>query len=60
MANIIVIAVVGLIVGLAGGYIYKEKKRGVKCIGCPEGCSCSGNCSGCSGNCCGGAGHHNV
>lgn len=53
MENIIIILVVGLIIGLAAGYIYKEKKRGVKCIGCPEGCSrSSGGCSGCSG--CGG------
>ena len=49
MANLILIAVIALIVGLASGYIYKEKKRGVKCIGCPEGCSCNGNCGGCSG-----------
>lgn len=51
MENILIIAVVGLIVGLAAGYIHKEKKRGIKCIGCPDGCSCSGNCSGCGGHC---------
>lgn len=51
MANIIVLAVLGLIIGSAAGYVYKEKKRGVKCIGCPDGCSCGGNCSGCSGGC---------
>ena len=50
MVNVIIIAVVALIVGLAAGYIHKEKQRGVKCIGCPEGCSCSGSCGGgCSG-----------
>ena len=50
MVNFLIIAVVALIVGAAAGYIYKSKKRGVKCIGCPEGCSCSsGNCSSCSG-----------
>lgn len=49
MTNIIVIAVVVLILGLAIGYIVKTKKRGVKCIGCPAGScgSCSGSC-GCS------------
>ena len=51
MENILIIAVVALIVSLAAGYIRKEKKRGVRCIGCPDGCSCSGNCSGCSGHC---------
>jgi len=47
MTNIIVIAVVALILGLAIGYIVKAKKRGVKCIGCPAGScgSCSGSCS---------------
>ena len=40
MENFIIIAIVGVIVGLAAGYVYRSKKRGVKCIGCPEGCSC--------------------
>ena len=55
MDNLIVIAIVAVIVGLAAGYIYKAKKRGQKCIGCPDSstCSghCSGNCSGCNGTC---------
>lgn len=53
LKNIILFLVIAAIIGLAALYIYKEKKRGVKCIGCPEGCSCSGqcgSCSGCSGN----------
>ncbi len=41
MENIIIIAVVVVILALAGGYIYKAKKRGQKCIGC------NGNCSQC-------------
>lgn len=49
MSNFIVLLVIGLIVGSAAGYIYKAKKRGVKCIGCPDAPSCGGNCSGCSG-----------
>ena len=52
MTNIIVLLVVGLVVGGAAGYIYKEKKKGVKCIGCPDSGKCSGACSGCCG--CGG------
>ena len=49
MVNLLIIAIVGTIVGLAVGHILKSKKRGVKCIGCPEGCSCTtGNCSGCT------------
>lgn len=50
MVNFIIIAVVAAIVALAAGYIYKSKKKGVKCIGCPEGCSCaSKSCGGCTG-----------
>ena len=53
MDNILVIAVLGLILGGAVGYIWKQKKKGVKCIGCPDRGSCSGNCSGCSSCGCG-------
>lgn len=58
MENVIIIAVVLVIVGLAGLYIYKAKKSGKKCIGCPDSGSCSGNCASCSGSCasCGGCG----
>lgn len=50
MVNYLIIAVVALAVGLAAYYIHKSKKKGVKCIGCPEGCSCSsGSCMGCKG-----------
>ena len=46
MTNFIVIAVVVLIVGLALGYIIREKKQGAKCIGCPHSKACgSKNCS---------------
>lgn len=51
MQNILILAIVAVIIGLASRYIYTEKKRGVKCIGCPEGAACSGHCSGCAGNC---------
>lgn len=40
MADWMVIAVVVLIVGLAAVYIIKEKRRGVKCIGCPMAGKC--------------------
>lgn len=41
MENIIIIAIVAAIVFLAAFYIYKAKKSGQKCIGCPHSCSCS-------------------
>jgi len=54
MDNFIIIAILVVIVGLAGTYVYKAKKSGKKCIGCPDGCSCSkkeqGN-AGCSCGC---------
>jgi len=55
MSDIIVVAIIICIVGAAIRYIIKEKKRGVKCIGCPEGCSCSAKKAGnaqCCGGCC--------
>lgn len=52
MKDIIVIAVLVLIIGLAALYVYKAKKSGKKCIGCPDGGSCSGCCpSSGSGSC---------
>jgi len=51
MANIIVGIIVLAIVGAAAFYIIKEKKKGVKCIGCPDGATCSGSCSACNGAC---------
>ena len=49
MTDLIAFAVIACVVGLAARYIYKAKKRGVRCVGCPEGGKCSGNCSSCSG-----------
>ena len=51
MDNIVIIALVVLIVALAGAYVYREKKKGKKCIGCPEGDKCaSSDCQSCSLN----------
>lgn len=49
----IVIAIIALVVGFAIRYVCRAKKKGVKCIGCPDGAKCAERCSGCSGNCCG-------
>ena len=50
LIDYILLAVVAVVLGLAGWYIYKAKKNGKKCIGCPDSCACSaGNCS---GGCC--------
>lgn len=47
----ILITLVIAIVGGAAYYIYKAKKSGKKCIGCPNSGSCSGHCSGCAHAC---------
>ncbi|MBQ4150654.1 MAG: FeoB-associated Cys-rich membrane protein [Clostridia bacterium] len=44
--NVILIAVIVVILALAGGYVYKAKKSGNKCIGCPHSSICgSENCN---------------
>lgn len=59
--NIILVAVLVVIVGLAALYIYKSKKAGAVCIGCPyakqcgkksSGCSCNENKNNSGGSCC--------
>ena len=56
MENVIIIAILIAIIGAAAFYVYKAKKNGRKCIGCPNSCGCSsqngqGACTGCSGCC---------
>lgn len=50
MTDLIVIAIVLAIVAAAALYVIRAKKRGVKCVGCPAGKSCS---SGCANSSCG-------
>ena len=53
MKNFIVILILIIILGLALTYIIKQKKNGVKCIGCPSGKNCASKKDGnCSGSCC--------
>lgn len=40
MENFIVGAILVVIIGAATRYIIKEKKKGVKCIGCPHAGAC--------------------
>ena len=51
MENFILIAILALILGGAAWYIYKAKKSGKKCIGCPDNGACSGACGSCSCGC---------
>lgn len=46
MTDIILVLIILLIAGGAVTYIYKQKKQGRKCIGCPYSKQCeSKNCS---------------
>ncbi len=40
MENVIIIAIIAAVVGLAIWFIVKEKKSGKKCVGCPYADSC--------------------
>ena len=51
MTDLIIILVLLAILSGAGYYVYRAKKSGQKCIGCPAAKSCSGKCSGCSCGC---------
>lgn len=55
MKDLLVSIILLLIVGFAAFYVYKAKKSGKKCIGCPDGCAChsknkTGGCGGCGTN----------
>ena len=41
MENILLIVVIVAIVGCAVAYVIREKKKGTKCIGCPNAKTCS-------------------
>ncbi len=43
--NIIVILLIAAIILLAVLYIIRAKKRGQKCIGCPNSKQCGGKCN---------------
>lgn len=51
MIDYIVLAILAVIIIAAGRYVYRAKKSGKKCIGCPEGGSCSQGCSHCGSHC---------
>ncbi len=56
----VILAIVVLILGGCIYSIYRSKKAGKKCIGCPDSGSCSSNGSTCTGHCDGcicGCGH---
>ena len=54
MIDYIIIGIILIILIAAALYIYKAKKSGQKCIGCPDSCTCGkskdNSCCGCLGS----------
>ena len=50
IANVIVVVILLAIVGGIAFYLYRAKKRGEACIGCPYAKQCSGKCGGSCGS----------
>lgn len=49
LTDYIIIAVIAVIICGAAYAIYRSKKSGKKCIGCPDSDGCAGNCAYCRG-----------
>ena len=49
--DLLIIVIIAAILGGAAYAVYRSKKSGKKCIGCPDSGSCSGSCGGCSCGC---------
>lgn len=48
MKDVLIIAIILLLLGVAIWYLYRAKKKGNKCIGCPYGSTCcQKHCGGC-------------
>ena len=47
MVNVIAVLVLLVIVAAAGGSVYKAKKSGQKCVGCPYAKECAARANGC-------------
>ena len=45
LIDIIIIGVILLVVGGALAYVIVSKKRGAKCVGCPDAKKCAGKCN---------------
>ena len=42
--DIVILLIVAAVLGLSVWFIYKSKKAGKKCIGCPHSDTCTGGC----------------
>ena len=44
MINFVIIGIILVILGGAAVYVFKAKKSGAKCVGCPSSKTCGLNC----------------
>ena len=44
MIDFVIILIIVAVLGLSAWYIYRQKKKGNACIGCPNGSDCGGSC----------------
>ena len=44
MIDVLILVALAGILGGAGYYVYRAKRRGQKCIGCPNSKTCGGSC----------------
>ena len=52
MIDVLLIGILLAVFGLTGFAIYKSKKSGKKCMGCPDSCACpQSNCTGGCSSC---------
>ena len=51
LIDYVILGIVILIIGGAVWYIRRAGKKGIKCIGCPDGAKCTGSCPGCCCEC---------
>lgn len=47
MTNLIVVLVLLALIGAAAAYVFRAKKQGQKCIGCPYSKECAARANGC-------------
>lgn len=38
--DVVILLIIILILGTVAVYLYRAKKKGAKCIGCPDACNC--------------------
>ena len=51
LADYLILGLIAVVLCLVVFYLVRAKKKGSKCIGCPNGAACSSKCGDCCGHC---------